>query len=125
MNLGKVTDDFLDEGVLQHSNIRTTGPFAGAALKYHFLDAWYVSARGGFFQSSVKIRTRSDNPAVIESGRSSTSASSWYAGAGLGYDVTPSLSLGVNYDNYRSKATEDVTVKFNVAMFSVSAEYRF
>ena len=125
VNLGTLTDDYHNEDVVIHEKVKTSGPFAGAAMKYHVSDAWYLSARAGLFQSNVKIRNRSEAPSIVANDRSSTSSSSWYAGAGVGYDVTPKFGLGLNYDNYHGKVTEDSTETFNVAMFSLSAEYRF
>jgi OOP family OmpA-OmpF porin len=58
--------------------------------------------------------------------RVSSTNGSWYAGAGVGYDLTPDFSLGLSYDNYHSKVGfEGSDATFNTAMFALSAEYRF
>jgi OOP family OmpA-OmpF porin len=126
VSLGKVTDDYTNSNAGYPSNmsIETSGLFAGAKVKYHFADVWYVSARAGAFQSHVKLRDHDSSP---EGGnyRASSTNGSWYAGAGVGYELTPEFSLGLSYDNYRSKAGIDESVTFNTAMFALSAEYRF
>jgi opacity protein-like surface antigen len=123
VSLGKVTDDYTNSngGYPSNTSVETSGLFAGAKVKYHFADTWYVSARAGTFQSHVKLRDHDGSP---EGGnyRASSTNGSWYAGAGVGYELTPEFSLGLSYDNYRSKAGID---EFNTAMFALSAEYRF
>ncbi|HET8765048.1 MAG TPA: outer membrane beta-barrel protein, partial [Rhodanobacter sp.] len=47
---------------------------------------------------------------------------SWYAGAGVGYNLTPQLSVGLNYDYYDAKKQN---VNLSTDMVSVNAEYRF
>ena len=123
VSLGKVTDDYTSSNNDYPSNMsaETSGLFAGAKVKYHFADAWYVSARAGAFQSHVKLRDHDGSPEGGSFSASSTNGS-WYAGAGVGYELTPEFSLGLSYDNYRSKAGID---EFNTAMFALSAEYRF
>ena len=53
----------------------------------------------------------------------------WYAGAGVGYDVTKNVSLALNYDNYHVKyGREGASApqeNANVAAYSASVEYRF
>jgi OOP family OmpA-OmpF porin len=127
VSLGKVTDDYTNSNAGYPSNmsIETSGLFAGAKVKYHFADAWYVSARAGAFQSHVKLRDHDGSPEGGDYRVSSTNGS-WYAGAGVGYDLTPDFSLGLSYDNYHSKVGfEGSDATFNTAMFALSAEYRF
>jgi OOP family OmpA-OmpF porin len=47
---------------------------------------------------------------------------SWYAGAGVGYNITQNFSLGLNYDYYDAKKHG---LDLSTDMVSVSAEYRF
>jgi len=123
VTLGKITDDYTssNNGYPSNMSVETSGPFAGAKVKYHFADAWYVSARAGTFQSHVKLRDHDGSP---DGGnyRASSTNGSWYAGAGVGYELTHEFSLGLSYDNYLSKVGSD---EFNTAMFALSAEYRF
>lgn len=124
--LGKITDDYTqhNSGYPSRMSIETSGLFAGTKVKYHFSDAWYVSARAGVFQSHVKVRDHDESPDGGDYRASSTNGS-WYAGAGVGYDVSRDFSLGLSYDNFRSKVGTNDSVTFNTAMFSLSAEYRF
>jgi OOP family OmpA-OmpF porin len=126
VTLGKFTDDYTQAngGYPSRMSIETSGLFAGAKVKYHFSDAWYVSARAGAFQSHVKLRDHDGSPDGGDYRASGTNGS-WYAGAGIGCDLTPDFSLGLSYDNYRSKVGIVESVTFNTAMFALSAEYRF
>lgn len=47
---------------------------------------------------------------------------SWYAGAGVGYNLGEHFSIGANYDHYNAKKFE---VDLSTDMASVNAEYRF
>lgn len=125
VDLGKITADYgnANTDYSSHLSVRASGLFAGTNLKYHVADAWYVSARAGVFQSYVKANSRNTTPYGSSEYRRSGTYGSWYAGAGVGYDVSRDFSLGLNYTNYRSKVADSVT--FNTAMFSLSAEYRF
>jgi OOP family OmpA-OmpF porin/outer membrane immunogenic protein len=47
---------------------------------------------------------------------------SWYAGAGVGYDFSNNASVGLNYDYFDAKKDN---VDLSTDMISLSAEYRF
>jgi OOP family OmpA-OmpF porin len=59
-------------------------------------------------------------------GSQSFSGDGAYSGVGVGYDITPHFSLGVNFDEYHGRATVYGT-KAREAVSSLSgfAEYRF
>jgi len=126
VSLGRLTDDYTNNngGYPSHLSVETSGLFAGAKVTYHFADAWYVSARAGAFQSHVKLRDHDGSPGGGDYRASGTNGS-WYAGAGIGCDLTTDFSLGLSYDNYRSKVGVTESVAFSTAMFALSAEYRF
>jgi len=126
VDLGKATDDYTQNnaGYDSYMSIEGSGPFAGANVKYHFADAWYVAARAGLFQSHVKIRDHDGAPDGVAL-HASSSTGSWYAGVGVGVDLTSALSLGLNYVNFRNKLAFVDSSTYNTGMFALSAEYRF
>ncbi|MHA6206190.1 outer membrane protein [Dyella soli] len=97
----------------------------GVTAKYNFLDNWYVTGHGGYL--------RSRTTAAVTVGDVSASEKSWnngwYAGAGVGYDVTHNVSLALNYDNFHVKygraGASEPQENTNVAAYSASVEYRF
>src|SRR5262249_14739352 len=79
---------------------------------------WYVSARGGFFRSDVKAGFfDGSTPVAFDN-----TGNKYYAGAGFGYDFNNNLSVGLNYDYYK---TDTTSLNLDPNMVSVSAEYRF
>jgi OOP family OmpA-OmpF porin/outer membrane immunogenic protein len=81
---------------------------------------WYVSARGGYFRGDVQgaYFTSPSTPAVYVS----STSNKYYAGAGFGYDFSRNVSVGLNYDYYK---TDKDGLKFDPNLISVSGEYRF
>lgn len=104
---------------------KTQAATIGVNAKYDFYQNWYVTGHGGY------LRSRIDGKWV--SGTDSFSQKSWnngwYAGVGVGYNVTKDVSLGINYDNYHVKYGRDGAnqsqANSNVATYSASVEYRF
>jgi OOP family OmpA-OmpF porin/outer membrane immunogenic protein len=76
-----------------------------------------VSARTGLYSWTGHGLSNDSNP--IREGLDDTS---WYGGAGLGYDFNSHVSVGLNYDYYDAKKDN---VNLSTDMVSVSAEYRF
>jgi len=97
----------------------------GVTAKYNVYNNWYVTGHGGYL--------RSHTTAGYTIGDVSNSQKSWnngwYAGAGVGYDVTKDVSLALNYDNYHVKygrgGSSQPQDNANVAAYSASVEYRF
>jgi opacity protein-like surface antigen len=81
---------------------------------------WYVSARGGYFRGDVQgsYITSPSTPAVFVD----STSNKYYAGAGFGYDFSRNVSVGLNYDYYK---TDKDGLKFDPDLISVSGEYRF
>jgi OOP family OmpA-OmpF porin len=129
VNLGELGYKVKGGGYYFKDAIEGRGLLLGVNGKYRFAGKWYVSARGGWMRSHATERLSSNYPGLPGFGGSESFSSNdngWYAGAGVGYDFTPNFSLGVNYDNYHSKATfGDFDASANVAMYSAFAEYRF
>lgn len=118
-------DYFLDE----HADLNATGWLAGINGKLDLTNKWYVSARAGWLRSSADATYRYSEtgyPGVYASG--SADGDGWYGGVGVGYDLTPDFSLGLNYDNYHAKADIDNalgSVDSNIGAYTFTAEFRF
>ena len=84
---------------------------------------WFVTGHAGYMRSMSYLgETYGD-----AGSREKSWNNGWFAGAGVGYDITRNVSLAVNYDNYRlqyGRPTGDRD-RSNVAAFSGSLEYRF
>ncbi len=97
----------------------------GVTAKYNFYNNWYVTGHGGYLRSRTTAGVTVGD--VSASQRSWNNG--WYAGAGVGYDVTRNVSLALNYDNYHVKygraGASQSQVNTNVAAYSASVEYRF
>ena len=77
---------------------------------------WYISGRAGVYGWKGH-GTESD-----DFDRRNIDKTSWYAGAGVGYDFSKNWSLGVNFDHYDAKKDG---LDLSTNMTSVTAEYRF
>lgn len=98
-----------------HSQLH--GWTAGANARLALSDSWYLSGRTGVYSWTGHGLSNDVNPI-----RKSLDDTSWYAGAGVGYNLTPQLSVGLNYDYYDAQKQR---VDLSTDMVSVSAEYRF
>ncbi|MBP1473639.1 porin family protein [Frateuria sp. MAH-13] len=126
VDLGELKTSLISGAVLEEAKVNAKGWLLGATGKYHFADAWFVSARGGWLHASSDVDYRVSTPVGSMSGSSSVDGDGWYTGIGAGYDFSSHLSLGLNYDNYHVKAsTDDVSADANVGTWMVTAEYRF
>ncbi|MEP6938288.1 MAG: porin family protein [Rudaea sp.] len=95
---------------------------AGVNGHFNLTPQWYVSARGGLFRADVKgafAGLTNGSPTYFYT---SDTSDKFYAGAGFGYDFSNALSVGVNYDYFK---TDKNDVNFDPNLVSVSAEYRF
>lgn len=126
VDLGELKASLISGAVLEEATVKARGWLLGATGRYHFADPWFVSARGGWLHSSSDVDYRLSTPVGSMGGSSSVDGDGWYAGIGVGYDMSSDFSLGVNYDNYHVKAsTSDVSADANVGTWMVTAEYRF
>jgi opacity protein-like surface antigen len=101
----------------------------GGNYLYKFNDNWNLQARTGFAFNTNRITLNIDTPNASYQGRASSSDTSWYIGAGVGYDFTPSFGVSLNYDFY------GLSYKFNsnfghsngnsASLLSLGAEFRF
>jgi opacity protein-like surface antigen len=90
---------------------------------------WYISARGGYFRGDVTgdqilsaVPTADGTGTVYTLNHVDDTSNKYYAGAGFGYDFSNNLSVGLNYDYYK---TDKNGLKLDPSLVSVSAEYRF
>lgn len=93
------------------------GSTAGLDLRYHFAPSWYGELRGGLFYAQGEGLSNEPAPQFRQFERTK-----YYAGAGVGYNVSQNVSLGLNYDYYAAKGNG---VDLPTNAWSLSAEYRF
>jgi len=100
---------------LGHASVK--GWTAGVNGRFNVAPQWYVSGRAGLFRADTKGWTNEAVSTYVDD-----SSTKWYAGAGFGYDFSNNLSLGLNYDYYKTSTNR---LNLDPGLFSVSAEYRF
>lgn len=107
------------------SSVRTdvTGRTLGANGRFNPSPNWFFSGRVGFIRTRVVSRVptfQSDGSIVKE--RLGYDADGWYVGAGIGYDLSSHLGIGINYDYYSARK---YGTKVDPGVVSLSGEYRF
>jgi OmpA-OmpF porin, OOP family len=112
-----VKNIFNSNDVIQQGRSQLHGWTAGVNGHFNVAPNWYLSARGGIYGWKGHGLSNNENP--IRTGLDDTS---WYAGAGVGYDFSNNVSVGLNYDHFDAKKNR---VDLSTDMVSVSAEYRF
>lgn len=115
VDLGRATGEIFGEKY----SVKGKGPLLGLNIKYKFENKMFVSARGGYFHSTLE-------EGVQGFGSDSFHGNGAYLGAGVGYDITPQFSLGLSYDDYHGRVRFD-GYRFNesIGVYSGFAEYRF
>jgi len=108
---------FHNDPVVEHGRSQLHGWTAGVNGHFNINPNWYVSARTGLYGWKGHGLSNDENP--IRKGLDDTS---WYAGAGVGYDFSNNVSVGLNYDYFDARKNR---VDLSTDMVSVSAEYRF
>lgn len=119
--LGKAKD--VSNGVA--SSFKPRAALIGINAKYDFYGPWFVTGHGGYLRSRTNYNVTygdfSYNDKAWNNG--------WYAGVGVGYNVTDHVALSINYDNYKVNYQRgDAPIprlKANVAAYSAGIEYRF
>lgn len=126
VDLGELKTSLISGAVLEQARVNAKGWMLGATGRYHFADQWFVSARGGWLRGSGDLDYRVSTPVGSADGNGHADGDGWYGGVGVGYDVSPAFSFGLNYDRYHVEAkTDDVSADANVDTWMVTAEYRF
>jgi len=108
---------FNSQPVVDRGKSQLHGWTTGVNGHFNVSPNWYVSARTGIYGWKGHGLSNDANP--VRKGLDDTS---WYAGAGVGYDFSNNVSVGLNYDYYDAKKDR---VNLSTDMVSVSAEYRF
>ena len=108
---------FNSQPIVADNKSQLHGWTAGANAHLNLSPNWYLAGRAGLYSWTGHGLSNSVNP--VRQGLSDTS---WYGGAGVGYNITPSLSVGVNYDYFDAKKQN---VDLSTDMVSASAEYRY
>jgi OOP family OmpA-OmpF porin/outer membrane immunogenic protein len=108
---------FTSRPVIDGTKSQLHGWTAGVNGHFNLTPNWYLSARGGIYGWKGHGLSNDDLPT-----RQNLNDTSWYAGAGVGYDFTSHMSVGLNYDYYDAKKHD---VDLSTDMVSISAEYRF
>jgi OOP family OmpA-OmpF porin len=117
----------LGEPVALTGSVRTRALTVGVNGKYNVYDNWFVTGHAGYLRSQSKSQFTAVNFSTdgsINSDKSTAYNDGWYAGLGVGYDLTRNFSVGLNYDNYHLNQNADGP-GVNVAAYSASVEYRF
>jgi OmpA-OmpF porin, OOP family len=108
---------FNSQPVISPGKSQLHGWTAGANAHLDLSPSWYISGRGGLYSWTGHGLNNDINPV-----RKGLSDNSWYAGAGVGYNITSNLSVGLNYDYFDAQKHN---VDLSTDMVSASAEYRF
>jgi OOP family OmpA-OmpF porin len=93
------------------------GPTLGANARFDVAQNWHVDAQAGWMHADYTGHVDFSN---VPPGGGTLGV--WYAGVGLGYDVTNHFSIGAAYDYYRAK---EYGVSRSPDLISVGGEYRF
>lgn len=108
------------QGLDGNGKSKLQGATAGLDLRYNFDPKWYGEVRGGlFFAKGEGLSNDQFNPQPVR-----FNSTSYYAGVGVGYNITPKWSVGLNYDYYQA-SDSDKNIHLPTNLYSVSAEYRF
>lgn len=108
---------FNSQPVVADNKSQLHGWTAGANAHLNLSQDWYLSGRAGLYSWTGHGLSNDVNPV-----RKGLNDNSWYTGAGVGYNITPNLSVGVNYDYFDAKKKN---IDLSTDMVSASAEYRF
>ncbi|SFM94741.1 outer membrane protein [Dokdonella immobilis] len=95
----------------------------GATGRFNFAPRWYVDGRAGYLHAGIDTRLRYtalDGSVIRE--RFNSNADGWYAGAGVGFDVSDAVSIGLHYDYHRIR---DHGASVDPDVVSMSGEFRF
>lgn len=107
---------FNSDRVVDRRKSELHGWTAGVNGHFNIDPKWYISGRAGIY--SWKGHGTSND----DINRHDLDKTSWYAGAGVGYDFSKNWSMGINYDHYDAKKDG---LDLSTNMTSISAEYRF
>ncbi|TAL89973.1 MAG: porin family protein [Rhodanobacter sp.] len=99
------------------SSSKLRGTTLGLDLRYNLNPSWYGEVRGGAFYAQGQGFTRGASPQFRD-----FESVNYYVGAGVGYNINPQWSVGLNYDRYQGRGGD---VHLDTDAYTASAEYRF
>lgn len=125
-DLGELTSDWADSTGSVHTTLKNQGLFGGVKVGYRFARNWHISGRTGLYenrmrQDGVEVYT-ANNTVVTDRFSYDQTKTRWYAGVGLGVDVTPQFALSLNYDYYAARF-EGVDIDIDAT--TLGAQFRF
>lgn len=101
---------------------KVDGFLAGVSGKVNFTPNWFMSFEGGYFEAKQTTSgTTYVNTSLVSYSQNHTMGS-FYTGIGVGYDFSPNMSLGLNYNNFQDKDNQ-VDLTSNVT--ALRLEVRF
>lgn len=113
----RASNIFNSQPIIAPGRSQLHGWTAGANAHFDLSPNWYLSGRAGLYSWTGHGLSNDINP--VNKGLSDNS---WYAGAGVGYNINRNLSVGLNYDYYDAQKHQ---VDLSTDMISASAEFRF
>lgn len=108
-------------------DVKARGWFVDAVGTYPLGAGFSVLGRVGTVRSTTRT-SFSTTGALAAAGidaRVSESEWNWHYGAGLQFDVTPSIGLRLEYDQTRNVGKQDTTGEGNIDVWSLGAVLRF
>lgn len=108
---------FSSQPIIAPGKSQLHGWTAGATAQLDLSPNWYLSGRAGLYSWTGHGMSNDVNPV-----RRSLDDNSWYGGAGIGYNLSQNVSVGLNYDYFDAKKRN---VDLSTDMISASAEFRF
>lgn len=110
-------------------SLASRGWLLGGTAKYN-MGSWYLSARGGFFRARLTGKENFTEQQLSSYSHSITETTNrFYAGLGVGYHLSRSWSVGLNYDFFDLGHVGDgyaYVVPFGqVHTYSASVEFLF
>lgn len=119
VDFGKVKDRFPGG----HTSIDGKAATLGASYRYSFDNSEvYLLGRAGYERWYGRATAAVDG---LGYGHDSDHGNGYYAGVGVGYDLTPQASIVAQYDYHRANDVFDSNTHVNNGVASLGFEYRF
>lgn len=113
----RASNIFNGQPVVDPRKSQLHGWTVGANGRVDLNSSWYLSGRAGLYSWNGHGLSNNSNPI-----RYGINNNSWYAGAGIGYNISDNLSVGLHYDYFDARKHN---VNLSTDMVSASFEYRF
>jgi hypothetical protein len=118
-DFGNFEDKYTVAGQARLDKIDLSGWNVGVNGKVNFAENWYVSGRAGLFRWDADSQF---GPVTGTRTKLSEKGTDWYAGVGVGYDVSQNFGVGLAFDRFKA---DGKNVEYTTNRTSVTAEYRF